>query len=240
MELIVVSIGTLSKNPLWNERVATRTSHATTTLIRAQGSESSGTKEALILLDPSLPGDILDARLYERAGIHADAITHIFLTNWRPIHRRGIGKFPRATWWMHADEIQGAMEALDRAEEQLANQSAAAGGSAGDAEEVIRQERALLERVKAAPDELAENVQLFPLFGYTPGQCGLIVAEATLTTVIAGDAVPTFGHFVAGQVFPDCYDLDKAKESLVELYEIADVIVPGHDNLFITPRGTGG
>jgi hypothetical protein len=143
---------------------------------------------------------------------------------------------------MHPNEIEAATAALDRAEEQIAHHTAAAGGSAagGDAEEVIQQERALLARVVPAPDELADNVQLFPLFGYTPGQCGIIVAEPTLTTVIAGDAVPTHGHFVAGQVFPDCYDLAKAKESLVELYEVADVIVPGHDNLFVTPRGTGG
>ena len=240
MELIIVSIGSLSKNPLWNERMPVRPSHATTTLIRAAGGENSGTKEALILIDPSLPGDVLDSRLFEHAGIHADAITHVFLTNWRPIHRRGLTKFPRATWWMHPTEIESATAALDRAAEHLADQAASgAHGPSGDAQDVIRQERTLLERVTPAPDELADNVQLFPLFGYTQGQCGIIVAEPTLTTVIAGDAVPTHGHFVAGQVFPDCFDLDKAKESLVELYEVADLIVPGHGNLFVTPRGTG-
>ena len=45
--------------------------------------------------------------------------------------------------------------------------------------------------------------------------------------------------FLAGQVFPDCFDLAKAKESLMDLYELADVIVPGHDNLFIAPRAAG-
>jgi glyoxylase-like metal-dependent hydrolase (beta-lactamase superfamily II) len=91
----------------------------------------------------------------------------------------------------------------------------------------------------AAPDELAAGVQLYPLAGYTPGQCGLIVTTPTLTTIIAGDAVPTAAHFAAGQVFPDCWDLEKAKESMTELYEVADLVVPGHDNLFVAPRSAG-
>jgi glyoxylase-like metal-dependent hydrolase (beta-lactamase superfamily II) len=225
MELIIVSIGALSRNPLWNERVPVRSSHATTALLR-QGPDSP----VNILVDPSLPGDILDARLQERAGIRADQITHIFLTNWRPVHRRGIERFARAQWLMHEVEIQAAGEVLDRAEEQAAHQNAP------EHEALLQKERALLDKIQPAPDELAEGVQLYPLFGYTPGQCGLIVTAPTLTTLIAGDAVPTAGHFAAGQIFPDCWDLEKAKDSLLELYEVADLIVPGHDNIFVAPR----
>ena len=222
MELTIISIGVLSKNPLWNERVPVRTSHATTTLIR--------TGDVLLLVDPSLPGDILDARLHERAGIRGEQITHIFLTNWRPVHRRGLERFGKAIWWMHQTEIDAVTEALDRAEEQAVHQ----GEKELDA--LIKKERALLEKIQPAPDELAEGLGLYPLPGYTPGQCGLIATEPTLTTIVAGDAVPTAGHFAAGQVFPDCWDLEQAKESLRELFEIADVIVPGHDNLFVARR----
>ena len=35
MDIRVISIGTLSANPLWGEREAVRTGHATTTLIQA-------------------------------------------------------------------------------------------------------------------------------------------------------------------------------------------------------------
>jgi glyoxylase-like metal-dependent hydrolase (beta-lactamase superfamily II) len=222
MELIVVSIGALSKNPLWNERTPVRSSHATTTLLRASA--------AHVLVDPSLPAEILEARLGERAGIGADAITHVFLTNWRPVHRRALERFPRAVWWMHESEIEAAAAALDQAQEHAAHQNAR------ELEVLIKKERTLLERLHAAPDDLEEGLQLYPLPGYTAGQCGLIVTEPTLTTVIAGDAVPTAGHFAAGQVFPDCWDLEKAKESLRELLEVADVIVPGHDNLFVARR----
>jgi glyoxylase-like metal-dependent hydrolase (beta-lactamase superfamily II) len=230
MELIIVSIGALSKNPLWNERVPVRTSHATTTLLRTTLPDSD--QPALLLVDPSLPGDVLDARLFERAGIHADAVTHVFLTNWRPVHRRGIEKFTNAQWLMHAPEIEAVSDALDNAEANAARQG-------HQPDPLIARERALLAKVKPAPDSLGESVDLYPLPGYSPGQCGLIVTQPTLTTIITGDAVPTAAHFIAGQVFPDCFDLEKAKESLSELYEIADLIVPGHDNLFIAPRRTG-
>ncbi len=231
MELIIVSIGTLSRNPLWQERVPVRTSHATTTLIRTTAAEDDKTPVTL-LVDPSLPGDLLDARLFDRAGIHADAITHVFLTNWRPVHRRGLEKFAHAIWWMNPTEIEAATAALDAAAEHASREDQPLDG-------LIEKERELLARVQSAPDSLATDVDLFPLPGYTPGQSGLIISEATRTTLIAGDAVPTAAHFSAGQVFPDCWDLEKAKESLLELFEVADIIIPGHDNLFLAPRASG-
>ena len=226
MEIIIVSIGALSKNALWNERVPVRASHATTTLIRTKDADG---KEMNLLVDPSLPAQALDARIFERAGIKSDAITHVFLTNWRPVHRRALEAFARATWWMHGEEIRTSAEALAAVVER-------AGRQGQGVDEMVAKEQSLLARVVEAPDQLAEGVDLYPLSGYTPGQCGLILAEPTRTTVLAGDAVPTAGHFMAGQVFADCWDLEKAKGSLAELYEIADVIIPGHDNVFWTPR----
>jgi glyoxylase-like metal-dependent hydrolase (beta-lactamase superfamily II) len=232
MDVIVVSIGALSKNPLWAERTPVRASHATTTLVRTTAAEGDRAGRAL-LVDPSLPGQVLAGRLDERAGMKPEAITHIFLMNWRPVHRRGLEAFGRATWWMHEREIEAAREALDAAEEAAARQGP-------EAERLIEQERALLARVEAAPEELGAGVDLYPLPGYTAGQCGLLISEATSTTIIAGDAVPTAGHFFAGQVFADCFDVKAAKESLVEMYEVADLVVPGHDNLFLARRGMGG
>ena len=41
------------------------------------------------------------------------------------------------------------------------------------------------------------------------------------------------------QVLPDAYDIEAAQESLREVYEIADLIIPGHDNVFVNPRSAG-
>ena len=86
----VISIGTLASNPHWGERGAVRPPHATTTLI------TSG--KAKILVDPSLPAQVLIQRLVERSGISPDEITHVFLTCLNPIHRRGLLAFERAQW----------------------------------------------------------------------------------------------------------------------------------------------
>jgi glyoxylase-like metal-dependent hydrolase (beta-lactamase superfamily II) len=82
-------------------------------------------------------------------------------------------------------------------------------------------------------------VDLFPLPGYTPGTAGLLLALPTTTVLIAGDSAASEEHFTSGQVLADSYDLRQAQESLREIYEIADLIVPGHDNLFLNPRSHG-
>ncbi len=193
MEIIILSIGTLSKNPLWNERTPVRTSHATTTLIRTTAEDGKTPVE--LLVDPSLPAQILEARLDERAGFKASAITHVFLTNWRPIHRRGLEHFSKAVWYMHPAEIEAANAALVGAEQNAKRQNQ-------PVDPLIEKERAILARVEAAPDVLAAGVDLYPLPGYTPGTSGLLISEHARTTIIAGDAVPTAAHFLAGQVFP--------------------------------------
>jgi hypothetical protein len=69
MDVRVISIGTLSVHPLWGERTPVRTGHATTTLVRTGGK--------VILVDPSLPAQVLEARLAERANVKPEQITDV-------------------------------------------------------------------------------------------------------------------------------------------------------------------
>ncbi|HEX8520886.1 MAG TPA: hypothetical protein VF669_01435, partial [Tepidisphaeraceae bacterium] len=157
--------------------------------------------------------------------------TTVFLTNFRPSHRAGIALFPQAKTLIHDIEQQSAAQHLQRMIDQAPEEDID--------RKVYENELRLLETMKNPDDKLAENVDLFPLFGYTPGTSGLLVSAPTTTTLIAGDAVPTIDHFLAGQVLPDTWDIKMAHESLREAYEIADLIVPGHDNLFLNPRAQG-
>jgi glyoxylase-like metal-dependent hydrolase (beta-lactamase superfamily II) len=219
----IISIGTLSRNRLWNESTAVRTPHATTTLIRAG--------KRTILVDPGLPPAALGARLFERTGLKPEAINQVFLTNSRPSHRAGISLFPKAKVLIHELERQIARSQL---------QSLIEGAPQEDIDRaMLEKELDLVESFKVAEDKLAENVDLFPLFGYTAGTCGLLVSSPLSSTLIAGDAVPTLDHFLAGQALPDSYDIKGAQESMAEVYEIADLVVPGHDNWFVNPRGQG-
>ena len=221
--LDVISIGTLSRNRIWNETQPVRTPHATTTLIR--------TGNRHIIVDPGLPAQALGARLFERTGLVPESIDTVFLTNFRPAHRAGLSLLPKAKIYIHEIEQQAVSQHLrrmiDEAPEEDLDRKA------------LLSELKLLESLATPEDKLADGVDLFPLFGYTPGNCGLLVTSPAHSIMIAGDAVPTQDHFLAGQLLPDTYDIPTATESLREVYEIADLIVPGHDNIFLNPRAQG-
>ena len=228
----VISIGTLDRNLLWKETRPVRTPHATCTLVRAAGRGKGMGTGASILVDPGLPPLAMKARLEERVGpAEAAAVSAIFLTSFRPPHRMGVGLYPDVPVYLNAPELAHARAELDA----LRRRAREEGVDAAPLDDALR----LLDRAKAAEDVLAPQVDLFPLPGYTRGTAGLLVSAAASTTLIAGPAVPTREHFLAGQLSPDVFDQEQAAESLREAYEIADVVVPGFDNLFLSPRGYG-
>lgn len=221
MDYRIISIGALAAHPLWGERGEVRTAHATTTLIRA-GDRS-------ILVDPSLPPEILEARLRERSGLDPGKITHVFLTTFRPDLRRGIKLFEDATWWIAAAEREAVGQGL------VAQFETATSEGETELAALLRDEIALLRRCEAAPDHLADRVDLFPLPGRTPGCAGLLLALPRYTLLICGDAIATSEHLEKGQVLADCFNLEQARESFVEAVEIADLLIPGRDNLVVNP-----
>ena len=212
----IVSIGALSRNRMWDETTPKRTSHATTTLIRD--------KNTTILVDPSLPADLLVQRLDERAGIAPAQVDVVFLTSFRPVHRRSLPLFDQATWLLYEPEIAAMQAHLAEIRERL-------GDEEQDVERLVTDETALLERCRPAPEKLTSRVNLFPAPGVTPGCAGLLLASASQTVVVAGDAVLTKEHCEAGRVFEQAADVSAAQESFADILEIADVIVPGHDNV---------
>ncbi|WP_428390074.1 MBL fold metallo-hydrolase [Mucisphaera sp.] len=220
----VISIGALSVHDLWQQQGAARTPHATCTLIVSDNQR--------ILVDPGLPPEVMTARLAERSGLKPEDISAVFLTCFRPAHRWGLLAFPSARWLMSENERESVgqhlVQKFQKAEEEAE-------------QELLRQEIALLKRFEPAPDKLAPRVDLFPLPGYTPGTCGLLLPLTGSTMLIAGDAVGTAEHLEQGRVQRSAFDIEQAKESLLEAVEIADAIIPGHDNLLLNPtrRGIG-
>ena len=184
-----------------------------------------------ILVDPGLPGQVIEPRLGERAGLRAADITDVFLTNFRPAHRHGLTAFEAANWWVAENERERVGRSLLARFEQEEDNAV---------RRLLEADIALLKKTKAAPDQLAPQVDLFPLPGFTPGACGLLLAHPTRTIVIAGDAVATGEHLERGQVLRGAFDIEAAQESLVEVLEIADVIVPGHDNVVLNPARQRG
>ncbi len=221
--LDIISIGTLARNRLWNETETVRTPHTTTTLIR--------TGKRTILVDPGLPGQALGARLHERTGLRPDAVDTVFLTSLGHDHRAGLSIFPKARHLVHEIERDAEIRRLTALLEEAPE--------ADDDAAALRADLALVKSLRPADDKLADQIDLFPLFGYTPGNCGVLVSTPLTSTLITGKAVPTLEHFLAGQALPECFDIKAAQEAMAEVYEIADLVVPGHDNLFVNPRGQG-
>lgn len=220
VEYRIISIGTLSRNRLWQEVAPVRTSHATTTLV--------SNENRLILVDPSLPIPALAARFNERTGKRLADVTDVFCTTLRPVHRRSIEAFEHAKWWTNQQELESYrshLEKLQSSAERLSSEGP-------DIEADLK----LLEKFKPAPDKFTPQVQLYPMVGPSPGSCGLLLTPPTITIVIAGDAAVTQEHVMAGQVWRGCWDTKAAMESLRDLVELADVIIPGHDNLILSPR----
>ena len=218
MDYRVVSIGALSRHELWDEGEAVRSPHATTVLIR--------TDERCLLVDPGLPRDALAARLHERSGLGLDAVTDVFLTNFRPAHRRALPALPHARWLIAEAEREGIGQQLVARFQQETDEST---------REALKEEIDLLQRTEAAPDRIEEGLDIFPLPGFTPGTCGLLISEPRRTVLVAGDAAATREHVEHGRVLRGAEDAKQARESLAEVIEIADVLFPGHDNIMLNP-----
>lgn len=210
----IVSLGTLSCNPFWGDVGTVRPAHATTTVIR-DGDDC-------ILVDPSLPAEILESRLAEQTGLTPDRITAVFLTNFRPVHRRGLALFPDVPWYLSEQERSLLEPQLERVVDSADE------GADRECPEV-EAELELLRRTSTAPEKLSRHVDLFPSPGVTPGACALLVAGLR-TIIVAGDAVLTGDHLDHGRIYERAVDPERAKSALAEIIEIADIIVPGHGN----------
>ncbi len=224
----VLSMGALDHHPLRGETRPVRTGHATITLI------VSG--DNAVLVDPGLPPAALEQRLDERAGMIPSQITHVFLTSFKPDTCRGILLFDNARWLIS----QAEREAVGVPLAQTAKALAAEDGLGGeDLDPRLRQELemqlSVLQRCKPAEDRVVPGVDLFPLPGVTPGLCGLLIPQATQTTLICGDAIPTLEHLERGEVPAHSASVEQAKASFAEAVEIADVLVLGRDNMLANP-----
>lgn len=233
MDVRIISIGAFAAHPLWGERAGVRTGHATTTLITT-GTKGGGKR---ILVDPGLPAQALAARLAERANLKPSDITDVFLTSFHPDTHRAIALFDQARWLIHEAEREAVGVQLATALKDILQRREDQGGVAKDESllEVLQGEVAVLQRCEPAPQTLVDRVDIFPLPGVSPGMCGLLLSQPRFTTLIAGDAMPSIEHLEQGKIMTTAMDLEQAKASFEEAIEIADLIVPGRDNVVVNP-----
>jgi len=177
---------------------------------------------------------VLDARLFERAGIRNRDITTIFLTTFRAAHRGALAVFDNAKWLIHENEKKYArahLEELYRHNKELEHEPDHECARCAEDLALIANDLDLLSRCEPAPEKLADQVELFPSPGASAGSSGLLLTPSVGAIVVAGDAVINTEYLEHGRVWEESYDLGLAQQSLQDILEVADMVIPGHDNI---------
>lgn len=176
------------------------------------------TSEGLLLVDPSVHPPDMPALLNEQAGVRVEDIRHVYLTHFHGDHRFGLEAFPHATWWM-ADAETAYWRERAKPEEQV-----------------------LLDRLQPPHSGFIPGLEPIHLPGHTPGLTGLRFGWRGQRVVIAADGVMSEQFFWAREGFHNSTDFDAASASIDLLAREADLVIPGHGNVFFTalPPEPGG
>ncbi|MDR3085393.1 MAG: MBL fold metallo-hydrolase [Christensenellaceae bacterium] len=160
----------------------------------------------LLILDPTirLSPEAYYFDLNRRTGLRPDAITHCFSTHHHFDHWHGLHYFPGAAW------LTGEGNAALIAE--------ASGVDRG--------------RFNEVSGEFLPGLFALPLPGHTEALHGLAFCFRGKRVLVAGDAVMTKHHFDdrRTEFQPDETLQKRAGETLQNIAQSFDIVVPGHDN----------
>ena len=159
-----------------------------------------------LLVDPS-EADAADMarELDRRTGLKLKDITAAFITHDHPDHWAGLAHFPDARWMAGP----GAAELLNKT-----------GKLAG--------------RVEPVTGLLFGSIEVIPTPGHTPSHHSLRFDCDELSVVAAGDAMATHDFFLDRRNFYNATDPQQGVATMNKIAEMADLIIPGHDNYFLT------
>jgi len=158
-----------------------------------------------LLVDPSLAGEAEMAKeLDRRSGVTPGDITAVFVTHEHGDHWAGIAHFPDAKW--------------------LAAPAVA---------EILNKSGKLPRSFEHAPDQLFDAIEVISTPGHTSTHHSLHFDCEGLSVVIAGDAVATRDFFRERRGYFNAVDFELSARTTDKLADMADIIVPGHDNYFL-------
>ena len=175
-----------------------------------------------ILVDPSLEPEEMEKLLYERTGLRQNNIDVVFVTHGHEDHFVGIEHFQRARWFISRSELEEMKQSADERLLALAKKFEPCGPNTAT--------------------ELIAGLDFTPLPGHTPGSTGILFNSPDhlgnkVRVCICGDAVKTRGHFNQSLGHINSVDSEEALSSIQRIAELADIVVPGHDNYFLTRSG---
>jgi glyoxylase-like metal-dependent hydrolase (beta-lactamase superfamily II) len=159
-----------------------------------------------LLADASVADATQMARELDRlTGLKPRDVNAVFVTHEHGDHFAGIANFPDARWLASP----GVAEILNR------------GGK-------------LPKRVEGVTGRLFDAVDIMPTPGHTAGHASLRFDCDGLSVIVAGDAVATRDFFRDRRPYYNAVDVEQSKMTMDAMASAADVIVPGHDNYFLS------
>lgn len=162
-------------------------------------------KDFHLIVDPSLSDEnAMSAELQRRTGLLPDKIDAVFITHQHGDHVAGLKHFSKARWFAGADV-------------------AASLNKSGNFNKQIEQ----------AGNRLFDAIDVIPTPGHTPDHTSLRFDYRGLSVLVAGDSIATKDFWDEKRSYYNVIDDAESKRSMEKIDNIADMIVPGHDNVFL-------
>jgi glyoxylase-like metal-dependent hydrolase (beta-lactamase superfamily II) len=161
-----------------------------------------------LLVDPPI-GDPerMAGELDRRTGLKIADIDAVFVTHEHGDHHAGLACFPQADWYA-APAVAEAVNATGRYDKSL----------------------------RPPTSRLISLVDMIPTPGHTAGHHSLRFDCDGLSVLIAGDAAMTHDFWADRRGFFNSADPALASRTMEAITQIAEAIVPGHDNWFLIAR----
>jgi glyoxylase-like metal-dependent hydrolase (beta-lactamase superfamily II) len=161
-----------------------------------------------LLVDPSLKEETqMDAELFRRTGLHLSAIDTVFITHAHGDHHYGLKHFPHARW-LAAPPVADLLNGLDAYDKE----------------------------VEGTPGPLFDAIEVLHTPGHTQYHYSLRFDWQGKSVVVAADAAVTRDFWNDRRGYFNSEDFAAATTTIEHLATLADIIVPGHDNYFLTGR----
>ena len=168
----------------------------------------SGGRGLTLIVDPSM-SDVkqMAAELDRRTGLSLDAVNVVFITHAHGDHHAGLRHFTKALW-VSSSSVAHTINRTDQYPRPIKPTGAA----------------------------LGDDIELLPTPGHTLDHHSLRFICDGKSIIVAGDAVMTRDFFTDRRGFHNSADFAAASATITHLSTIADIIIPGHDNYFLTIR----
>lgn len=161
-----------------------------------------------LLVDPSLEDDArMRAELDRRTGLRLDDIDLAFLTHSHGDHHYGL-KHLRKAQWLAATGVADEVNASGKYDRKIVPVSG----------------------------KLRDEIDVISTPGHTLTHHSLRFDCDGLSIVVSGDAVMTRDFWNDRRGYHNSVDPELASRTIGKLAEIADIVVPGHDNYFLARR----